>query len=184
MYSFTRKLNQWWQFIRFEEKILTIKRDKWLQSIYIWVESGSTGILPKELSTLLGNTAWHPIVRQSGLLFMQIMTPHSHPTLKNLQGFLFFEIHTTPLQSLQGSARSSLSLPFPPPLILSLLLMKLQQNSFQQVLGHTKLLPILGPLNLLGPLSMKLLVYLTPTYPPGLICNIISLNRLSLTTLS
>lgn len=73
-----------------KKKILTIKRNKWLQVIYIWVENGNTGILPKEPSTLLVNTAWHPIVRQSGLLSMQIMTPHSHPTLKNLQGLLIF----------------------------------------------------------------------------------------------
>lgn len=110
--------------------------------------------------------------------------PTPTPHLKTFRGFFFFEIHTTPVQSLQGSARSSPSLPFPPPLILSPLLMKLQQNSFQQVLGHTKLLPISGPLNLLGPLSIKFLVCLTPTYPPGLIFNIISLNRFSLTTLS
>lgn len=50
------------------------------------MQNGNTGILPEEPSTLLVNTAWHPIVRQSGL--MQIKTPHSHPTLKNLQGFL------------------------------------------------------------------------------------------------
>lgn len=143
-----------------------------------------TGILPKEPSTLLVNAARHPIVRQSGL--MRTMTPHSHPTLKDLQGLLLLLLWNSH-NSCPELTRFSKIEPqpaFSSTPILSPLLMKLQQNSFQQVLGHTKLLPILGPLNLLGPLSLKLLVCLTPTYPPGLIFNIISLNRFSLTTLS
>lgn len=86
----------------------------------------------------------------------------------------------TPIQGLQGRSKSIPSLPFPPPQILFHLLMKLQQHSFSQDLGHTKLLPILGPLNLLGPLSRMFLACPTPTYPLGFGFNVISLDRLSL----